>query len=128
MASVEELKRVAKRFAVDAWNGDVAIFDEVCSPDYRLGDMTLADLKQAILAYRQGVPDLKATLGAMIAEGDTVTYRWTMSGTHLGTYLGIAPTGKPVSATGITILHFRDGKVIRDEFESSSKSFEEQVS
>ena len=121
MASVEELKRVAKRFAVDAWNGDIAIFDEVCSPDYHLGDLTLADLKQAILAYRQSVPDLKATLGDMIAEGDTVAYRWTMSGTHGG-------TGKPVSATGITILHFRDGKVFRDEFESSSKSFEEQVS
>jgi steroid delta-isomerase-like uncharacterized protein len=128
MASVEELKRVAKRFAVDAWNGDVAIFDEVCSPDYRLGEMTLNDLKQAILAYRQGVPDLTASVGDMIAEGDTVAYRWTMSGTHLGTYLGIAATGKPVTATGITILHFRDGKVLRDEFESSSKSFEEQVS
>ncbi len=128
MAPVEELKRVAKRFAVDAWNGDVAIFDEVCSPDYRLGDMTIADLKQIILDYRKAFPDLKANLGEMIAEGETVVYRWSMSGTHRGDLHGIAATGKPVSATGITILHFRDGKIVSDEFESGSKSFEEQIS
>ncbi|MBK8024233.1 MAG: ester cyclase [Chloroflexi bacterium] len=107
---------------------DITGSREVCAPDYLLGqDFTLDQLKQAVADYRAAMPDFQVTLGDMIAEGDKVAYRWTMTGTHLGEYRGVAPTGRKLHATGITILHFRGGKIVRDEFESHSPSFEDQV-
>jgi predicted ester cyclase len=63
----------------------------------------------------------------MVAEGDWVAYRWTMSGTHKGEYEGIAPTGKPVKFTGITMLRFSKGKIVEDIYEIGSREFKEQV-
>jgi predicted ester cyclase len=42
-----------------------------------------------------------------------VVVRWTLRGTHLGeTRMGIAPTGKQVTASGISIVHIRDGRIV----------------
>jgi predicted ester cyclase len=46
-------------------------------------------LKQATTTYRTAFPDLKATLEDIFAEGEMVAFRWSVSGTHLGEWLGI---------------------------------------
>ncbi len=48
----------------------------------------------------------------MIAEGDRVVVRYTLRGTHTGNYMGIAPAGKQVTQTGITINRFANGKAV----------------
>lgn len=130
--SSEEMKAITRRFAIEPWsNGNLAVLDEVCAPNYVIdwgAQGTLQDVKNAILEYRQAAPDLTLELGEMVAEGDLVAYRWTMRGTHQGEYRGLAPTGKPVSATGITIIRFANGKIVHDQFESGSPSVEQQVS
>ena len=41
--------------------------------------------------------------------------QWTMTGTHRGPWLGLAPTGRRVEVRGATFSEFRaDGLVIRD--------------
>lgn len=80
----------------------------------------VADLAAGIARFRESFPDLRVTVEEMIAEGDKVAYRWTMRGTHQGVYEGIAPTGKAITLTGITILRFADGKIVEDRFESGS--------
>jgi hypothetical protein len=50
----------------------------------------------------------------MLAEGDRVVTRWTARGTHRGELMGIPPTGKPVTMTGITINRLEGGKVVED--------------
>ena len=40
------------------------------------------------------VPDVKFTIDDMVAEGDKVVVRYTVQGTHKGTWRGISPTGK----------------------------------
>ena len=128
--SRDEITAVVQRFATEAWStGNVAIFDEVCAPNYGIGDGgTLQTLKDVVLSTRKSFPDLHCTVEEIIAEGDTVAYRWTMRGTHQAEYDGIPATGKPVKATGITILHFADGKIVHDQFESSGPSIVEQIS
>jgi steroid delta-isomerase-like uncharacterized protein len=69
-------------------------------------------LKQLISAYRTAFPDLKVTLDDIFAEGEMVAFRWSVSGTHLGDWLGIPPTGNHVTATGITLFRIASGKVI----------------
>jgi steroid delta-isomerase-like uncharacterized protein len=123
--SLQEMKAIATRFAVEPWGqGKLEVLDEVCSPQYGLNNGgSLQDLKTAIQNFRTAVPDLKITLGKMIAEDDLVAYQWTMEGTHLGP-LGDQPaTGKSVKSTGITMIRFVDGKIAEDEFEATPLDF-----
>jgi predicted ester cyclase len=62
----------------------------------------------------RGAFDFTFTIEDLIAQGDRVCARWTWNATHKGDFLGIAPTGKRVTMTGTTILHFGDhGKITR---------------
>ena len=48
----------------------------------------------------------------MVAEGDKVACRFTWRGTHKGEFMGIAPTGKQVTAAGIVISHIIGSKEV----------------
>jgi predicted ester cyclase len=50
----------------------------------------------------------------MIAEGNKVVWRYTVRGTHQGEFMGIAPTGKSITLTGILVSRFADDKVVED--------------
>jgi predicted ester cyclase len=56
-------------------------------------------------------PDIHITPGEMIAEGHTVALHWAAQATHLGTWQGIAPTGKVVRWTGTDLFTLTDGKI-----------------
>jgi steroid delta-isomerase-like uncharacterized protein len=61
----------------------------------------------------QAFPDLQYEVEQMIASGDHVVIRSTMTGTHQGSFAGIAPTNKKVSWGSCVIAEIRDGKAIR---------------
>jgi steroid delta-isomerase-like uncharacterized protein len=117
--STDDNKRVARRMTDEVWNeGKPDVLDEICAPSYHLhGTGGIAELKRNVAAMRRAFPDLRFTVDEMIAEGDAVASRWTWRGTHLGAFEDIAPTGKALAATGITIFHFADGKIVDDRFE-----------
>ena len=62
--------------------------------------------------FRTVFPDLMWHIDDLIAEGDKVVARTTMRGTHLGSFFGIPPSGKPVEMTGVHILRIADGRII----------------
>ena len=55
---------------------------------------------------------MKINLDDIFAEGEMVAFRWSVSGTHLGDWLGVPPTGNHVMATGITIFRIVGGRVV----------------
>jgi predicted ester cyclase len=57
-------------------------------------------------------PDLRYDAHQMIASGDHVVIRATMSGTHLGSIAGMAPTEKRVSWGTCVIVEMRNGKAV----------------
>ena len=59
-------------------------------------------------------PDLHETVEDIFAEGDKVVTRFTMRGTHQGELMGIPPTGKQVTMTGMTIHRIVSGKIVED--------------
>jgi steroid delta-isomerase-like uncharacterized protein len=127
--STTDIERLLQRFAVDVWSrGDFSGFDESTTDDYVLEPGVDGDqFKALVRGYREAFPDLTLTVLETVTEGDRVAYRWEMTGTHRGEYAGLAPTGRRLSATGITMLELRDGKVARDRFESSSPPLERQL-
>jgi steroid delta-isomerase-like uncharacterized protein len=127
--SVAENKAFVQRYVEEPWNkGNVSVLDEMCAPNFHLEGLGgVEEFKAVIKAFRTSFPDLHFTVEEIIAEGDKVAYRWTARGTHQGEYEGIAPTGKTVTTTGITIIRIVDGKVVEDRFESSSPDLKQQL-
>lgn len=72
----------------------------------------LEGIKQMFTAFRTAFPDAHQTVEDMIAEGDKVVARVTLTGTQKGAFMGIASTGKKVTVTGIDIVRFANGKAV----------------
>jgi len=68
--------------------------------------------KQFTQIYRNAFPDLHIAIHDLIAEGDKVVARWTATGTHKGELMGIAPTGKHSTVTGMTCSRYENGKLV----------------
>ncbi len=70
--------------------------------------------KQFIVGLSKAFPDLHFKIEDIVAEGDKVAYRLTISGTHKGEFQGIPPTDKKVSFSSTGISNIVDGKVAED--------------
>jgi steroid delta-isomerase-like uncharacterized protein len=64
--------------------------------------------------YYDALPDIHWTIDDMVAEGDKVAARTTWTGTHKGEIMGIPPTNKKVTVSGIVIDRFAGGKIVED--------------
>ena len=51
------------------------------------------------------------TVEDVVAENDRVVVRWTQAGTHVGEFLGIAPTGRTFTIPGIDIYRVSEGRL-----------------
>jgi steroid delta-isomerase-like uncharacterized protein len=98
------------------WN--FAVVDEVFAAEFVSHDMPPGlprgpeGVRQFYAGIRAGLPDVKLTVEDMVAEGDKVVVRWRAAATHQGTFLGVPPTGKPVSFSGMATYRLADGKVV----------------
>ena len=115
-----ETKAVARRFLEEVFNaGNIDLVDELVAPEFVNHDAALPEpivgiegAKASISGYRDAFPDLHIKIEEQIAEGEYVTTRWSARGTHEGDLLGIAPTGKQATVTGITIDRIADGRFV----------------
>ena len=117
--STEENKAVIRRYVEALNKQDLAVALECCAPDYvwhgarRYGvSPDLAGFKQLCTAWWTAFPDVHIVVEDLIAEGDKVVARVTFRGTHQGEFMGVPPTGKQVSWTGIAIDRFEAGKFV----------------
>ena len=63
---------------------------------------------------RGGFPDIQWTLEEMIAEDDKVAARFTMRGTHQGTFFGVPPSGKVIQVQAMNFYRLSDGQFIEE--------------
>jgi steroid delta-isomerase-like uncharacterized protein len=61
--------------------------------------------------FRQAFPDLAVAVDHMVTDDDNVAIAYTVTGTHRGDFMGIAPTGKKIKARGVQIARFENGKI-----------------
>lgn len=64
-------------------------------------------------AFYAGFPDIGHTIDEVIVADDKLTTRFTLRGTHTGSFMGIPATGKPITVTAFVILTVENGKVSR---------------
>lgn len=68
--------------------------------------------KQRLAGLRAAFPDLKLTIDDIIAEGDRVAIRGTVTATQKGAFSGIPPTGKQATVTALETLRIENGKIV----------------
>jgi predicted ester cyclase len=104
-------KATVRRFDDVVSTGDAEVIsktiDELVEPDVLIHmplpiQATGAQaLKQVWAMLLRGLPDLHVAVEDVIAEGDKVVSRNTVTGTHQGEYRGLPPTGKSVTTRSI---------------------------
>jgi steroid delta-isomerase-like uncharacterized protein len=114
----EENKALARLLLEDDISkGNVAVAEQIIATDFF--DHTnppgmqhgLEGHKAIVALFRAAFPDQWWQIEDMIAEGDRVVARTTMSGTHRGDFFGIPATSRTVSVSGVHIMRIVDGKI-----------------
>jgi predicted ester cyclase len=120
-APMENSKLIVKQLLEEPWKGNLDVIDELVSPDYVGHDPAepepirgQAGARANIERYIAGFPGGAIKVDEQIAEGDRVATRWTGRGTHTGEIAGIAPTGKDVTVSGLTISRLERGLVVEE--------------
>jgi predicted ester cyclase len=100
-------KAVVRRMVAEVLNGGrLELIDELYAPELA------AAARRWIRPFRASFPDVHMEIVELIAEGDKVVGRFTCSATHLGEWLGHAPTGRRFDRVDeVAIFRLRDGKI-----------------
>ena len=130
--STEDNKAHVRRGFEAVNQKNLAVFDDLLTPDivFHNASTTMQGLeayKQFLSMYMTAFPDLLFTIEDMIAEGDTVVARFTTRGTHQGNLMGIPPTGKQMSGTGMFIDRIVNGKGIEQWFNTDDLGLLQQL-
>ena len=114
---------LVRRFVDEVWNkGNLSVIDEIVSPKLKTHDPLMKDVegidsaKQHVRMFRTAFPDLNVTIDDIGAVGDKVYVRWTTTGTHKGSLLGLTPTNRRGMIRGITINRFEGGKLVEEHY------------
>lgn len=120
MTTETELKELVRRDTEEVWtDGDLEVIDEIFAEDFVLHDPTKPgetqgrdDYRGYVETYHEAFGDLEYEVETVIAEDDTAALRYEATGTHDGTFMGLAPTGKTVSVSGMEMYRIDDGVIV----------------
>jgi predicted ester cyclase len=137
MLDLEANKAIALRL-VDVFNGhQLDLLEDVLHPEFRergLSAFPPADPEVGPGARRklyemfyQAIPDARAEVVEVIAEGDKVVLLDRFGGTHRGQFLGRPGTGDRIEWMAIHIYTIRDGKVLEDAVMTDALSMVQQL-
>jgi len=118
--STELNKKVASQFIEEIMNhGNLSVVDDLIAPDFLEHEELPPGMPAGREAVRQlpavlhsAFPDFKATINDLIAEGDKVVVHMTWSGTQQGAWMGMPPSGKPMSIGVIDIFRMAGGRIV----------------
>jgi predicted ester cyclase len=108
-SQTERNKAVVRRLVTEVLNnGRLEVIDDLYAPDLA------REARAWIAPFRGSFPDVRMQIVELIAEGDTVAGRFVCSATHLGAWLGYAPTGRRFERVDeVSFFRLRDGRITR---------------
>ena len=115
--STEDTKAVIRQYFDQFLNqADPAAAERLLAPDFvchvpGANDLDREGYTHSIRSGRAAMPDLSYTPQEIIAEGDRVAVRYTMSGTQTGSWQGVPPSGKKVNVLAICTYRVAGGQI-----------------
>ncbi|QIN82326.1 ester cyclase [Rubrobacter tropicus] len=118
--SKEENKRTIRRIYDELWNErKLEVADELIARgavNYDTGFVAQPfgpeEMKRTVRVVTVGFPDNRHEVEEVVAEGDAVVLRCTLTGTHEGEFMGMPPTGRRIEVGEIHIYRLREGKAV----------------
>jgi len=116
--SLEDNKAIVRRYQEILNNNDLDALGEVMAEDISMPDILpgmppgLEGAKTINRMAIAGMPDFHVAIEELIAEGDRVAARVTITGAHSGEFFGIPPTGRRISAIGMYAVRIAGGKIV----------------
>lgn len=117
----EHNKQLVRRIVEEMFNlGKLHVANEIFAPDFldrghdqMVGKMSGPDgFAHFVKMVREALPDIRATIQTMVAEGDYVAMWNTATATHRGELFGMPPSGKPISMKDFHFFRFEAGKIV----------------
>lgn len=119
--STEANTALVRGYIEELWNQDhLTAIDARTASSYTFGlagvpaPLDRSQLKQFVTMFRTAFPDLHVTVEQLIGQGENVAARWHARGTQRGPLLGISPTDKEVTWSGVTLYRVADGTILED--------------
>lgn len=117
--SAEQNKALERRILEEFWNKrNLDLAEEFWTPDFVSHGLTGSGGIHGPQGYKQyaatvlsAFPDYHIEIVDLIAEGEKVTTRYVISGTHKGELEGLPPTGRRVEFVGTGVDRFCEGKI-----------------
>ena len=128
--SQEQNKAIVRRFFEEVWNQQKEnVIDEIFASTivFNGQSITRDTLKQALAGRRTAFADIHVTVDDQVAEGEKVSTRRTWRASHRGPYRGVAPTGKQVTWTQISVVRFSQERIVEDWAVSDELSILQQL-
>ncbi|SKC93354.1 ester cyclase [Paraburkholderia hospita] len=97
--------------------------DRPAPPDGGAIEGFKAGLKQIRAAF----PDWTHHIESVVAKDDRVSGTWTLSCTHLGTFMGLPPTQRPITMSEAGFMRFADGRMIEGWFIGDGLALAQQL-
>jgi predicted ester cyclase len=117
--SLADNKAIVLRSESKLWSkGDLAVADQLYSPEFVCHFIIgpkwrgVEGIKEQVRQHRTSFPDWTERVDDIVAEGDRVVIRFTSTGTHRGTFAGIAPTDRKVTIQEMAIFRVVGGKIV----------------
>jgi len=117
--NLSDNKAVILRSEAELWSkGNLAVADELYSPEFVCHFIAgrawrgLQGIKGAVQSHRTSFPDWNERVDDIVAEGDRVAIRITSTGTQLGEFEGLAPTGRKITIQEFHIYRLSGGKIV----------------
>jgi steroid delta-isomerase-like uncharacterized protein len=109
------LQRVFKEF-LNAHNPAVykELYGDMVYHAPATGDLKGEAHRQFMVGLLTAFPDSRYNVEDMIVAGDKVVTRWSLTGTHKGTFMGVPPTGKTMTSAGTVVDRVVNGKIVEE--------------
>ena len=125
MFDLEANKAIALRLVEDVFNGRrLELLEDVLYPEFRGRGISAfppdgpevgpGARRKLYEMFYQAIPDARAEVLEVVAEGDKVVILDRFGGTHRGEFFGRPGTGKRIEWMALHIYTIRDGKVLED--------------
>lgn len=121
MNHIANNKKVMEQFVRFINTGDEALGKSIISDEVTFYAPTSPEPMHGFEAYtgvldmmRGAMPDVQWKVEEIIAEGDKIMIRFTMSGTQSNPFMNMPATNKKVQVTAMNIYELKDGKIIRE--------------
>jgi predicted ester cyclase len=125
-------KALVRRHLEEAVTGGRSeLWDEIMADDFDLHHPLIPagrdNYRAAVDVLRAGFPDLREEILDLVAERDRVVARYIERGTHLGDFMGAAPTGRAYEKHGFALYRIENGRLAEVWVQEDDLGFQRQL-